>query len=154
MTLVGQTVTVTTPGVLYDVVFTPSTEVQFSQQPGEVVNVSMIARSAGDDTLVFCDIHAAVHASGIDQDEMPIVMHETVLLAQRGDDWWRMAEWSGDLSRTIPAPAAATVHTILGKVWMDAPAEEGGDCYGLEVGGQHVDFTVDLRVSIVTMSGT
>jgi hypothetical protein len=156
VTLVGQTVTVTTPGELYDIAFTPSTAVQFTQQPGEVVTVAMIAASKGDDSLVFCDIHAAVHAAGVDQEQMPIAMHETVLLAQRGDDWWQMAAWSQDLSRTLPSPAEATLHTILGKVWMDAgPVDpETTDCYGTQYGGEHQDFAVDVRVSIVTMSGT
>lgn len=155
VTLAGQPVVVATPGEFYDITFDPASAVSFTQMPGTVVSVSMSATiTSGDATMLFCDVHAAVGMMGADSADTPIAMHQTVIMAQRGGDWWYMAEASGDLTRTIPAPAAMTTHTMVGKVWMDPPSEPEADCYGIADGGQYQAYTVPVRVSIVTLAGS
>jgi hypothetical protein len=156
VTLTGE-VTVTEPGTMFEIAFEPTSGASFTQMPGQVVNVSMKGEAIGDGDgeLVFCDVFAAVQVTNVyAATAMPFSMRETVFIAQRGGAWWEMTEESANLSRTIPAPATATNHTIVGVAWMGEVVGEEPDCYGTQYGGEHVDFTVPVRVSIVTLTGS
>lgn len=157
VTLTGAPVTITTPGVLYEFDFSPASAVSFAQQPGEVVTVTMAASwDMPDPGALFCDLHTAVNLPNAATDgDTPIILRQNTL-AQRGDDWWQLPDQSRDLTRTIPAPAAPTDHTLVGVTWMEdgSPGEEQeGDCYGTNYGFEYQEITATVRVSVVKMKG-
>lgn len=157
MTLTSSPVTLAESETIYDFAFSPESAASFTQLPGEVVTVTMAASfDAPNPGLLFCDLHAAVNlpngsAVGSGGDYFAALRQDW--LAQRGDVWWEMTDEGSDLTRTIPAPAAAIDHTLIGVAWMAAiPVDEGEpdpDCYGTKYGYEPQEVKASVRVSVV-----
>jgi hypothetical protein len=153
-TLTGGPATITEPGTVYDLAFSPASAVTFTQQPGEVVMLTMTAEFDGPQVdALFCDLHAGVNLtrpdSGYDPSYTGVLQ---TMMMQRGDVWWAIPVMGRDSTRVIPSPGTATDYTVVGVAWMDAP-EEGPDeaCYGTQFGGEYQEVTASVRVSIVTL---
>lgn len=154
VTLTSDPVTITTPGEVYDLTFGPESAVSFTQQPGQVVTATMAASlDAPDWGTLFCDVHAAVDITNGAAESVFTAMRQTEI-TQRGDVWWQMTEMGRDLTRSIPAPASATDHTVIGVAWMDDPLSayppSDHSCYGTEYGFPYQEVTATVRVSVVT----
>lgn len=142
--------TLADPDTVYDLTFGPESAATFTQEPGEVVTVTMAASFVPEDgDHLFCDLHAAVNLDDGLSDPVPETALRQNWLAQRGDVWWQMTEQGRDLTRTLPAPAVATTHTVVGVAWMDTPLVGEPDCYGTQYGFAPQEVDVSARVSVV-----
>jgi hypothetical protein len=159
VTMTSAPVIITTPGELYELTFDPESAVSFTQQPGQVITATMAASiEAPDWGGLFCDVHAAVNLTNGSADSGYTVLRQS-RITQRGDVWWNFSEMGRDLTRSIPAPASATDHTVIGVTWMqkgdmDGYVDPDGDdavCYGTEYGFEYQEVTVSVTVSVVTM---
>lgn len=160
VTLTGGPVTITAPGSgegeVTDFEFSPESALTFTQQPGEVITVTMAAEfDVPNEESLFCDVHGAVNLARSDLAYDPnYTAMEQTFITQRGDVWWAMTHMGRDSTRTIPSPASPTQYTVIGVAWMDeTDPDSPEDCYGntTEDGTAHQDVDVSVRVSVVSI---